>query len=75
LPIANSILASKPPKYINSHVTKLNQKIASENPFSFMTTIISDLLPLNYTATKYPEFRSSDKMIELHIDGRFLDVS
>jgi len=42
---------------------------------SFMTTLLSDKLPLNYTSTKYPEFRGADNMIEIHLDGRFLDVS
>ena len=40
---------------------------------TFVSPIFGENLPFNMTMTKYPEFRSSDQMIELHMDGRFVD--
>lgn len=40
---------------------------------TFVSTIFGENLPFNMTMTKYPEFRPSDQMIELHMDGRFVD--
>jgi hypothetical protein len=40
-----------------------------------MSKILGKNKPINMTMTKYPQFRSSDQMIELHLDGRFLDVA
>ena len=50
-----------------------NEKIATEGPMTFVSPIFGENLPFNMTMTKYPEFRSSDQMIELHMDGRFVD--
>lgn len=63
------------PKAINFYTIKLNKFLANENEMSFITTLIGDKIPLSLFNTKYPQFRSSDQMIEVHLDGRFLDVS
>jgi hypothetical protein len=40
---------------------------------TFVSSIFGENLLFNMTMTKYPEFRPSDQMIELHMDGRFVD--
>lgn len=75
LSLANTFLQHGVPAMIGMKVSHFNNLVANEGPMTFMTNILSDKLPLNITATKYPQFRSSDQMIELHLDGRFLDVS
>jgi len=53
----------------------LNKFLAKETEMSFITTLLGEKFPLSLLQTKYPQFRSVDNMIELHIDGRLLDVS
>lgn len=50
-----------------------NNKIATEGPMTFVSTVFGQNLPFNMTMTKYPEFRPLDQMIEIHMDGRFVD--
>ena len=71
----NALLGVHVPKAINFYVIRLNKFLAKETETSFITNIIGEKFPLSLFPTKYPQFRSVDKMIELHIDGRFLDVS
>jgi hypothetical protein len=40
-----------------------------------MTNILGAHRPLNATMTRWPEIRQSDDMVEIHMDGRFLDVA
>lgn len=75
LGLINGFLGSGLPNKLHHKVDQFNTKVANEGPMSFMTTLLSDKLPLNYTSTKYPQFSGADNMIELHLDGRFLDVS
>lgn len=42
---------------------------------AFVSYKLGDNLPFNYTMVKAPDFRASDQMIELHMDGRFLNPS
>lgn len=41
---------------------------------TFETSIVSDLIPINATLTKFLEFNEEEQLIELHMDGRVLDV-
>jgi len=54
-------------------MVKYNNKIATEGPMTFVHSIFGKTPLFNMTMTKYPEFRPSDQMIELHMDGRFVD--
>lgn len=63
------------PRWISTKVKHFNAKVANEGPMTFMSKILGKNKPLNTTMTKYPQFRSSDQMIEIHMDGRFLDVA
>jgi len=40
--------------FIRGKVLKLNQLISNEGPYTFMTDILGEKFPLNYTSTKYP---------------------
>jgi len=61
------------PNKIQRALVKYNKKIAAEDSMTFVSTVLGRKLPLNMTMTKYPEFRPSDQMIEIHMDGRFVD--
>jgi hypothetical protein len=63
------------PRWINTKMEHFNVKLGNEGPMTFMSKILGKNKPINMTMTKYPQFRSSDQMIELHLDGRFLDVA
>ena len=56
-------------------VNVLNAKVQKEGPYTFMDNVFGDKFLFNATMTRFPEFRSADNMIELHMDARFLDVS
>jgi len=56
-------------------VDKLNEKIANENDYSFQSTIVSDLIPVNTTMTKYLHFDEANELIIMHMDGRVLDIA
>ena len=73
--MANSFLGVGAPVIVGKQIQKFNKLVANETPMTFMTEILGQKIPLNVTSTMYPQFRSSDNMIELHLDGRFLDVS
>jgi hypothetical protein len=51
--------------------------LANETPDTFVRKLpigpLKRLPALNYTMTKAPEFRGSENIIEIHIDGRFYD--
>ncbi len=75
----NLVLNRFVPNRIQRKVVAYNNKIAHAGPMTFVNYKISQMakmdnnLPLNLTMTKAPEFRSSDQMIELHMDGRFIN--
>ena len=64
--MANSFLGVGAPVIVGKQIQKFNKLVANETPMTFMTEILGQKIPLNV---------SSDNMIELHLDGRFLDVS
>jgi len=66
LPAVQSFIAPK--------VAALNEAIANESTFTFESTLISDLIPVNATMTRFLEFNQEEELIELHMDGRVLDV-
>ena len=59
------------PRWINTKMEHFNVKLGNEGPMTFMSKILGKNKPINMTMTKYPQFRSSDQMIELHLDGRY----
>lgn len=67
--IGNTFLQYK----VDQKVSEYNAKLAKENGMTFVTDAMGENSPFNYTMTKAPEFRSSDKIIELHMDGRFVN--
>ncbi len=75
----NLVLNRFVPNRIQRKVVAYNNKIAHGGPMTFVNYAIGHMvhmgnnLPLNLTMTKAPEFRSSDQMIELHMDGRFIN--
>lgn len=71
----NAIIGVHVPKAINFYVKRFNKFMANETEMSFISTVLGEKFPLSLFQTKYPQLRSSDQIIELHIDGRFLDVS
>jgi hypothetical protein len=70
----NTLLNRFLPNRIDRKVVAYNAKIANENSMTFVKTNKMTMnFPFNMTMTKYPEFRASDQMIEIHMDGRFID--
>ena len=69
----NVVLNRFVPNRIQRKVVDYNNKIAHGGPMSIVNYRLGDNLPLNLTMTKAPQFRSSDQMIELHLDGRFIN--
>lgn len=75
LSMVNLFLYNFVPAIINHKVTQFNTLVANEGPNTFVTNIISDLLPLNLTSTTYPVFSGADETITVHLDGRFIDIA
>lgn len=61
--------------FIGKKVDVLNEAIANESTYTFESTLISDLIPINATMTRFLEFNEDEELIELHMDGRVLDVA
>ena len=71
--VVDKLLGKLENKLTNT-VNNLNDKVANEGPMTWESDIISKFLPLNLTMTAAPEFSNKDGLINLHLDGRFLDV-
>jgi hypothetical protein len=58
-------------------LTKLNTEIANEGPDNtfWLLSLISDAYPMNMTNTKAPLIDHALDLIEVHFDGRFIDVA
>jgi len=69
----NTVIDKFLPHWFQKKLAHYNEKIETEGPMTFVSKIFGKDLLFNMTMTKYPEFRSSDQMIELHMDGRFVD--
>ena len=73
LSLFNQGLSKLVPHFLHGKVDAFNYKVANND--NFMLGLLGEKFPLNITATKYPQFRNSDQMIELHLDGLFTDVA
>lgn len=60
-------------KHIDAKINAYNAKLMTEGPMSFINYKFGQKFPINATMTKAPEFRHTDQIIELHMDGRFID--
>lgn len=68
----NKYLGSRIPKFVQTQVDKYNKQVA--NDVTQWSYIVDPELPLNVTSVYAPIFSSSQNSIELHLDGRFLDM-
>lgn len=71
LSILNTGIEKILPAYIEGRVGAFNRRVSRND--NFIWKLLNGRVPLNVTATKYPEFRHSDQMIEVHLDGRVTD--
>ena len=58
LSLANQGLDKLLPAFLHGKVDAFNKKVATND--NFMLELLGGKLPLNITATKYPQFRNSD---------------
>lgn len=58
--------------FVKNQVKDFNRKVA--NGDTFVLYPFSDQLPMNATSTRYPELSSSEDLINLHLDGRFMSI-
>lgn len=73
LSLLNTGLEHLLPSFLHGKVNAFNAKVANND--NFILHLLGDKFPLNVTATKYPQFRHSDQMIEVHLDGLVSDVA
>lgn len=71
----NGVLGKQVPDFINRQLHKLNAAVDNEDANTFVTGFINEHFPVNMTMTKAPEFRASDDLIEVHLDGLVVDSS